>query len=90
MDKRDCSDWIVAPDNLDEKWSCKTLGSLSKIETHSLLGLNPTTYTEAITYAKGNCFNFHFEILLDFLLAHENYTHPGLPHTDDGISSGEK
>ncbi len=36
-----------------------------------ILKNNPTTYTEAVAYAKGSCLSFHLENILDFLLSNE-------------------
>jgi hypothetical protein len=66
------TDWHPAPGNLDEAWAKNTLAGLSKEAAISILEINPTTYTEAISHSKGACFQFHLDILLDFLLSHRS------------------
>ncbi len=71
-DKCDTSDWDLTPGDLHEAWARKTLLEISKADAFLLLKGNPTTYTEALAYAKGSCFIFHLENLLDFLLGNES------------------
>lgn len=72
IDKCDPSDWDLTPSNLHETWAYKTLTELSRDDAVSILKNNPTTYTEAIAYARGACLLFHLENLLDFLLNNES------------------
>jgi len=71
-DKCDASDWNLTPGDLHEGWARKILLEISRADAAPLLKENPTTYTEALAYAKGSCFSFHLENLLDFLLSNES------------------
>jgi hypothetical protein len=64
--------WVPDATNLDEMWSFNMLSRMSDLEAREMLKVNPSTFTEALSHAKGVLFLSFLQLLLDFLLEHES------------------